>query len=171
MISILRLGHRIHRDIRVTTHLALTARAFLADNFYYTGQKDSKFENSIKRINERFGSQFNISYIENYSKFLNEINALKVHLTMYGERLNEKLKEIKKKKDILLIVGGQKVPPDVYEISDYNISITSQPISEISALAIFLNEYMQGKALKNKFKNSKLLIVPQKKGKKIINRL
>lgn len=170
MISILRLGHRIHRDIRVTTHLALTARAFLADNFYYTGQKDSRFENSIKKINERFGSKFNISYVEDYNKFLNESNALKIHLTMYGEKLNKKLKEIKKKKGVIVIVGGQKVPPGIYDISDYNISITNQPISEISALAIFLNEYMQGKALKNEFKDSKISIVPQKKGKKIIKR-
>ena len=31
MINVLRLGHRIGRDKRITTHVALVARAFGAD--------------------------------------------------------------------------------------------------------------------------------------------
>lgn len=169
MISILRLGHRIHRDIRVTTHLALTSRAFLAEKFYYTGQKDSSFEESIRKVNSRWGSDFKVEYVSNYKKFLSEDKSLKIHLTVYGETLDSRIEEIRNsKRDILLIVGGQKVPPDVYQIADINLSITKQPISEISAVAIFLNEYFQGKAIKHDFKNSKLSIVPQKKGKKVI---
>ena len=34
MISILRLGHRISRDKRITTHVALVARAFGANNIF-----------------------------------------------------------------------------------------------------------------------------------------
>jgi tRNA (cytidine56-2'-O)-methyltransferase len=169
MISILRLGHRIHRDIRVTTHLALTSRAFLADNFYYTGQKDSGFEESINKVNNRWGSKFKVEHMSNYKNFLINSKAVKIHLTVYGETLNSKLKELQNiKKDLLIIVGGQKVPPDVYQLADYNISITSQPISEISAIAILLNEILKGKALDSEFKDSKLKVIPQGKGKKVI---
>ena len=44
-VEILRLGHRISRDPRLSTHLALTARAFLASKLYYYGQHDSSLEN------------------------------------------------------------------------------------------------------------------------------
>lgn len=171
MISILRLGHRIHRDIRVTTHLALTARAFLADTFYYTGQSDSSFENSIEKINQKWGSLFRVRYIPDYKNFLKEIKALKIHLTMYGELLPNKIEEIRNcKNDILIMVGGQKVPPDIYQIADLNISVTTQPISEISSVAIFLNEFFKGKPLTHEFKNSKNKVIPQQKSKKVIKR-
>ncbi len=168
MISVLRLGHRIHRDIRVTTHLALTSRAFLAEKLYYTGQKDTKFENSISNINKKWGSKFEIEYVPDYKKFLKHIKALRIHLTMYGTPLQEKLKEIQNsKEDILIIVGGQKVPGDIFEYSDMNIGITSQPISEISALAIFLNELLKGKPLNHNFNDAKIKVIPNERGKKI----
>ncbi len=44
MIIVLRLNHRIGRDPRISTHVALTSRAFLADKICYAGQKDSSLE-------------------------------------------------------------------------------------------------------------------------------
>jgi len=34
-----------------------------------------------------------------------------------------------------------KVPGSMYKMADWNISVTSQPHSEISALSIFLHEF------------------------------
>ncbi|MCL2143761.1 MAG: tRNA (cytidine(56)-2'-O)-methyltransferase, partial [Methanomassiliicoccaceae archaeon] len=45
---------------------------------------------------------------------------------------------------MLVIVGAEKVPPEVYERSDHNISVGNQPHSEIAALSIFLYEVTQG---------------------------
>ena len=70
MIQILRLNHRIHRDERLTTHVALTARAFLSSKLYYSGQKDSNFENSIKKVNKQFGSTFKTEYTKNPLKLI-----------------------------------------------------------------------------------------------------
>lgn len=170
MIIILRLNHRIERDKRLTTHVALTARAFLADKMYYSGQKDSGLELSINKVNERFGSSFAVNYLNDPVKFINE-NKNKfaiVHLSVYGLNIKNKIKDIKKKKNLIIIVGGEKVEPIYYKLSNYNISVTSQPISEVSALAIFLHLFNNGRELENNFKNAELRIIGIERGKKVL---
>ncbi|MCK4952399.1 tRNA (cytidine(56)-2'-O)-methyltransferase, partial [Candidatus Bathyarchaeota archaeon] len=74
-----------------------------------------------------------------------------------------------KNKDVLIIIGSQKVPREIYQLVDYNIAIGNQPHSEVTALAIFLDRLFKGKELKKKFENAKLKIIPQKRGKKVIS--
>jgi len=155
-VSVLKIGHRIHRDYRLDTHLALAARAFLADNLYYSGQKDSKFEGN-----------FSIKYIENYRSFIKSFNGIKVHLTVYGENFEDLIDKIKDK-NLLIIVGGEKVPGEVYSLVDYNLSVINQPHSEVSALALVLDRYFKDKNIKDKFKDYEVIIMPNKKGKTII---
>ena len=50
MIEVLRLTHRIRRDPRLSTHVALTARAFGAAKVYYSGEHDGSLENSINHV-------------------------------------------------------------------------------------------------------------------------
>ena len=172
-VEVLRLSHRIGRDPRLSTHVALTARAFLADKLYYSGQHDSSLENSVNNVTRQFGSNFKIIYEKSPIKLINEKKKqdyLVVHLSMYGMSLKETLQKIKKNKKMLVIVGSEKVPPEIYKLSDFNISITSQPISEVSALAVFLHEIFNKKELKNKFRNASKTIVPQERGKNIINK-
>ena len=161
MLVILRLNHRISRDKRLTTHVALTARAFGASKLYYTGQKDSEFEDSIKSVVDRVGGSFEIEFIKDYKPIIKSKKI--IHLTVYGLPLEKEITKIKKFKDILVIVGGAKVQPEFYNISDYNISVSQQPISEVSALAIFLYKYFNGKYAE--FKNPKLKVIPQARGK------
>ena len=78
------------------------------------------------------------------------------------------IKAIRKKTNLLIIIGGEKVPAEIYKIVDHNISITHQPHSEIAALSIFLHEYFAGKELNKEFKNSKIRVIPQERGKKVI---
>ena len=59
-IEVLRLSHRIGRDPRLSTHLALTARAFLANKIFYSGDKDSKLEETVNGVTEQFGGDFKI---------------------------------------------------------------------------------------------------------------
>ena len=171
MIIVLRLNHRIARDPRLSTHVALTSRAFLADKLYYSGQKDSSLELSVNKINEKFGSKFSIEFLENPIKFLqqNKDKFSVVHLTVYGLNVKNEIKKIKKNKNLIIIVGGEKVEPIYYKLSDYNISVTSQPISEVSALAIFLHLLNDGKELDNNFKNSKLKIIGLERGKRVLS--
>ena len=88
---------------------------------------------------------------------------------MYGDELEKSINKIDKKKDLLVIVGAEKVPPHIYEMADFNISVGNQPHSEVAALAIFLDRYTDGKWQKKKF-NGKIEILPCDKGKKVISK-
>ena len=164
MIEVLRLGHRLPRDCRITTHCCLVARAFGASKLYYSGQKDKEMEEVIKKLVKDFGGKFHVEYIEDEFKFLttkkNKTNI--IHLTMYGEDYK---KFIKKEKNYLIIIGGSKVPGIFYKKSNFNISIGDQPHSEVSALGIFL-EFLN---LKKFFKNNIKKIIQYKRNKKILN--
>ena len=54
-VDVLRLGHRKGRDPRITTHLALVARAFGANRFLLSGDKDQEMFDNLKSVDERFG--------------------------------------------------------------------------------------------------------------------
>jgi tRNA (cytidine56-2'-O)-methyltransferase len=96
-----------------------------------------------------------------------------VHLTAYGENIETSnvLEDIKNSaKDILVIVGSQKVPKEFFskDISDFNVAIGNQPHSECASLAIFLDRISEGKALAKSFADAQVRIIPQKRGKKIV---
>lgn len=167
-ITILRLGHRHYRDQRLTTHVALTARALGAKKVILSGEKDEKILNSVADIASRWGGEFEISYEKNFRKIIKEFQGKKLHLTMYGLTIQEKIKEIRTAKDLLIIVGSEKVPADIYNMVDYNIAVGSQPHSEVAALAILMHEYHQGKELNLEFKNPKIKLRPSKSGKDIL---
>jgi tRNA (cytidine56-2'-O)-methyltransferase len=169
MITIFRYGHRIERDKRVTTHCALVSRAFGANKMIYCGQEDPRIAENIESANSRFGSDFKVEYVKKWEDKLKELKKenIIIHLTMYGIQLDELIKEFKAPKDkgIVIVVGSQKVPPEVYDLADYNVSVTNQPHSEIASLAIALDR-INPDYLKKDF-NGKLKIIPCEKGKKI----
>ena len=170
-IVIYRYGHRPARDKRITTHVALTARAMGASSIIIdTG--DRGIEENIISVNRNFGGNFVVRSGVSIDKFFNTLSSkdLLVHLTMYGKPITEKIDEIrtasKDKERIIVFVGAEKVPGIAYSKSDFNISVTSQPISEVSALAIFLDRYLDGNELKNEMRG-RLDINPNERGKTI----
>lgn len=172
MITILRLSHRLGRDDRISTHCGLVARALGADAIIYSGDHDGNMIDGLKKTSKRWGGKFKIRYEAKWKKILNlhkKKGFCVVHATMYGLPLQKRIKEIRKKKKILFVIGGEKVPGELYSLSDYNIAVTNQPHSEVAALAIFMHEYFLGKELSKTFKG-KINIVPQEKGKKVIER-
>ncbi len=162
MIEVLRLGHRISRDKRISTHVALVARTFGADKLYYTGQKDKEMESSVNKITKSFGGDFEIEYAKDYKKLFR--NKKIIHLTMYGADFRKYTSKIKG--DVLIIVGGEKVPKEIYELADYNLGVTNQPHSEVAALGVFLDHLNKYKKFKGK-----LEIIPNLKGRKIFKKL
>ena len=166
MIAVLRIGHRLYRDKRITTHVALVARAFGAD-IIYIDKKDTNIENNINSICKRFGGNFKIITGINRKNIIKNWKGIIVHLTMYGEKLEIAMEKIDKKQDILIIIGAEKVPAELYQMSNFNISIGNQPHSEVAALAIFLDKYSKGNWINKKY-NGKIEIIPKNNGKKVI---
>lgn len=167
MIWVLRLGHRIERDKRLSTHCGLAARAFGAEKLIYTGQKDSGLEESINRVTEQWGGPFSVEYAESPGKVLRLWKGGVAHLTVYGMPVQDKIREIRKEKDLLAVVGGEKVPPEIYQRADWNVQVTGQPHSEAAALAVFLHEYFRGRELSRKFSQAKNEVIPQERGKRV----
>jgi tRNA (cytidine56-2'-O)-methyltransferase len=102
-----------------------------------------------------------------------EAGATIIHLTMYGVNLPDIIDEVRRLwrdgKDLLVIVGGEKVPGEVYGLADYNIAIGNQPHSEIAALATFLDWLQEGEELRKEFLNARLKIIPSLRGKIVIH--
>ncbi len=146
-IEVLRIGQRLVRDDRVTTHVALVSRAFGASKIIMQ-EVNPDIKDTISEVNRVWGGNFEVEITENWKKILkskkNESFKI-VHLTMYGESINSVLDEIRKEKQILVVVGAEKVPREVYDVSDYNVAIGSQPHSEISALAVLLDRVLEGR--------------------------
>lgn len=167
MIKVLRLGHRLGRDARISTHCGLVARAFGASGIVYSGDRDGKMMDSVRCVTGEWGGSFSVRH-GNWKNTIKKFKGTSVHLTMYGLPLQKKIKEIRNKRNVLVVVGGEKVPGEIYGLTNYNIAVTNQPHSEIAALALFLHEYFQGKELAKRFPKAKLKVVPKEKGKKII---
>ncbi|MEM3906617.1 MAG: tRNA (cytidine(56)-2'-O)-methyltransferase [Nitrososphaerota archaeon] len=170
-VTVLRLGHRIKRDQRITTHVALTARALGVDEIIFTGEKDDILISSINRVVEKWGGKFKIRYSNSWKEIISNAKShgdYIVHLTMYGANLPEVLDEIKenfKRRNLLVIVGGAKVPAEIYRLADINVAITNQPHSEVAALALFLRDLIGNSVYNQKFPDAKITIHPSRAGK------
>lgn len=176
-IAVLRWGHRF-RDQRLTTHVALTARALGASEFILTDIKDESIKETMEKIVKQWGGPFNFRMGTPWKLVVREWKdkgGVVVHLTAYGENIQTSnvLQRIKAtKKDVLIIVGSQKVPSQFYseKVSDFNIAIGNQPHSECSSLAVFLDRFLEGKALEKEFEGWKIKAEPMPHGKHVIKR-
>ena len=166
-IVVLRLGHRYTRDKRISTHIGLVARAFGASELVMDIW-DPLVEKSINKVVEEWGNSLKIDITRDWREYIRNFNGDRIHLTMYGININECINKIKEAKgDKLIIIGGKKVPSEVYSLVDYNVAIGNQPHSEIAALAVFLDRLIGGKELDREFKGKKR-IIPQEHGKKVV---
>ena len=93
-----------------------------------------------------------------------------IHLTMYGESHLEALPKVRRDRPVALVVGGAKVPGELFGIADYNVSVGNQPHSEVAALAITMSEWFKSVALESRFSNPEIRVLPSKSGKSIFDR-
>ncbi len=167
-VEVLRLGHRYIRDKRLTTHVGLTARAFCAQKLIIDAG-DEHLISSIDKISESWGGDFCVEIISEWKKYVRSFKGDIIHLTMYGINVDDRVEELRSAKDKLIIIGGAKVPPELYEMADYNIAVGNQPHSEASALAIVLDRIFMGKQFIHDFKGRKK-IIGQEHGKNLIEK-
>jgi len=164
------VGQRYFRDDRTLTHLCLVSRALGAESIFLDDAENDVIH-TLEEVNRTWGGDFKVVLGVPWRRVIVDSKAEGrsiVHLTMYGMPIQEKIAEIRKLERLLLVVGGPKVPGRVYHDADYNIAVTSQPHSEIAALAITLHEVQSGEELKSAFGKSRLRILPSPKGKRVL---
>ena len=169
-VSVLRLGHRLVRDDRVTTHAALVARAFGAERIYMTGV-DQSVSDTVAGVAKRWGGEFAVEVMQDWkglARTWKKEGGKVAHLTMYGINIDDVVERLRKEDRILVIIGAEKVPREAYDLADYNIAIGNQPHSEIAALAIFLDRVFSCKQLKKELAGGRVRIVPAERGKHIL---
>ncbi|MEZ0345500.1 MAG: tRNA (cytidine(56)-2'-O)-methyltransferase [Infirmifilum sp.] len=172
-VYVLRIGHRRVRDHRVTTHVALVARAFGADGIFLEKHVEESVVRTVARVCASWGGDFKVEKVEKPLRLIEEWRSKGgaiVHLTMYGLNIADGnvLSLVKTiKNDLLVVVGGEKVPGVLFELADYNIAVGNQPHSEVAALAIFLDRIFDGKELLKSFPNARIWVEPCANCKKV----
>jgi tRNA (cytidine56-2'-O)-methyltransferase len=164
-VDVLRIGHRPGRDPRLTTHLALAARAFGADRMFLH-PPDPGVEASLKKVAANWGGAFEVVPAPSWREVVRAHDGPVVHLTMYGVPLARALPKLKRARSVLFVVGGAKVPPEIYGLSTVNVAVGPQPHSEVAALAVVLDRLL-GPPHRSRWKGGKMVIVPTARGKRV----
>ena len=174
-VIVLRIGHRVYRDSRVTTHVCLTARALGADGVIIADREDKTVEATIREVAGRFGGDFSIESGKPWRKTIRDWRdkgGKIVHLTAYGLRLPDVIQEINRSDgNLLVVVGSEKMPGEVFKLADWNVSVTNQPMSEVAALAVFLDWHLQHRAFDKAFPNGQVEIIPSSDQKRVQQRI
>jgi len=168
VIEVVRIGQRLVRDDRVTTHVALVSRAFGAERIFMT-EVNPEIKDTLEKINKTWGGNFEVEFIDKWKTIVKKKKEdfKIVHLSMYGESINDVQENLREEENLLIVVGAEKVPREIYELADYNVGVGSQPHSEISALAILLDRIQRGKQFEKEFPDAKRKIIPTKNGKNV----
>ena len=159
-LEVLRLGYRKGRDPRITTHLALVSRALGADGFLLAGDEDQEMFDNLNSVSERFGGNLDTKHVSGLGHLKKHVQngGVAVHLTMYGEPFRKAIPKMRRDKPVLIVVGGAKVPGDVYKLCQHNVAVGNQPHSEVAALALFMDAWFGESASERTFEDARLVI-------------
>ena len=175
-VVVLRWGHRHSRDLRLTSHVCLVARAFGVSSIILADTIDKRVKETVEALSERWGGCIIMEMGTPWKEAVKEWKrkgGTVCHLTMYGENIESSgvLERVRKTgKDIMVVIGAAKVPGEMFNLADFNIAIGNQPHSECAALAVFLDRFFKGKELCLEFKDARVKIIPQKHGKNVVTK-
>ncbi len=169
-IEVLRLGHRPQRDKRITTHVCLTAR-LLGARAVHLAEEDAHVVDSVRDLSKRFGGDFSINDGTGWKGVVRQWQAKGgqvIHLTMYGEPLGKSTPRILADgRDVLVVVGAEKVPGDLYQMADHNVAVGNQPHSEVAALALLMDRLRDGEWEADTFEGAEVTVIPEAHGKRV----
>ncbi|MFO1535844.1 MAG: tRNA (cytidine(56)-2'-O)-methyltransferase [Thermoplasmatota archaeon] len=169
-IEVLRLGHRPARDKRITTHVCLTARA-LGARGVRIAEEDNEVVRSVAAVATRFGGSFSVASGTGWKgpvRQWQQEGGQVVHLTMYGTPLGEAAPGIVADgRPVLVVVGAEKVPAELYQLADHNVAVGSQPHSEVAALALLLDRLRGGAWERDAFPGGEIEVIPTARGKRV----
>jgi tRNA (cytidine56-2'-O)-methyltransferase len=133
---------------------------------------DRRIVETVDRVTADFGGHFKVETAKPWRLTIADwkrSGGTIVHLTAYGIPLPKIIQTIRQSHtDKLVVVGAEKVPGELFRLADWNVAVTNQPISEVSALGVFLDWYFEHARLEERFPGAKLEIIPMEHGKKVV---
>ena len=69
VIEVVRIGQRLVRDDRVTTHVALVSRAFGAERIFMT-EVNPEIKDTLEKINNTWGGRFVVEFIDKWKSIV-----------------------------------------------------------------------------------------------------
>ena len=144
--------------------LCMAARAFGASSVAFVSKKNPKLVRYFRSINKKWGGTFSVEFTNSWKDYLKTKKNYKiVYLTRYGVPINKIEYSLKTYKNILVIVTTTEAAKNLYDIADFNVSITTQPHAATSAVAIFLHHFFEGRELSLHFENAEFKVVPEER--------
>ncbi len=142
--------------------LCLAARAFGAQSVTFATGKSPRFARQFARLNRKWGGDFAVDFTDDWKGFIaGKKNYKSIYLTRYGTPINKLKYSLKTYKNILLIVTLTEAYKNLYKMSDFNVSITTQPHCSTAAIAIFLHLFYEGRELAMHFENAQYKVIPE----------
>jgi tRNA (cytidine56-2'-O)-methyltransferase len=132
----------------------------------YLHPPDPDLATRIAEVVSDWGGSFEVVGAPEWKAVVRSAKGPVLHLTMYGRPLADALPKFSGASDLLIVVGGAKVPSDLYRLSDANIAVGHQPHSEVAALAVVL-ERLLGVPGPARWDRARLAVVPRARGKKV----
>jgi tRNA (cytidine56-2'-O)-methyltransferase len=127
---------------------------------------------TIDDITDRFGGPFAVEVTDQTMGRLRSWEGAIAHLTMYGlpvQDVEDEIRAAHAEDPLLVVVGAEKVPFEVYDCADWNVGITNQPHSEIAGLAVFLDRLFEGRELDRAWEDAEKRVIPQATGKRVVD--
>jgi len=69
VIEVVRIGQRVVRDDRVTTHVALVSRAFGAEKIFMT-EVNPEIKDTLEKINKTWGGNFVVEFVDKWKPII-----------------------------------------------------------------------------------------------------
>jgi tRNA (cytidine56-2'-O)-methyltransferase len=132
----------------------------------YLHPADLPLAERIAAVAHRWGGDFAVVPVDDWKSVVRSFPGAVVHLTMYGLPLERCLGRLARERQILLVVGGAKVPSELYQRAKYNVGVGHQPHSEVAAVAVTL-ERLLGLPRPLRAGAAPQWIIPSARGKRV----
>jgi len=132
----------------------------------YLHPRDDALAERVAAVSDRWGGPFEVVPVDDWKSVVRSFPGAVVHLTMYGLPLERTLPRLARHRAILLVVGGAKVPSELYRQATYNVAVGHQPHSEVAAVAVML-ERLLGLPKPVRAGEAPQRVVPTARGKRV----
>ena len=134
----------------------------------YLHPPDPALAQRLRSVRERWGGDFEVVPAPDWRAIVRSYDGSVVHLTMYGLPFERVRSRLGRARHVLLVVGGAKVPPDLYGLATLNVAVGHQPHSEVAAVAVVLAQ-LRGIPPPRAWPRARQRIVPRARGKRVIS--